>query len=320
MTDRTGDILSLLRTPSVDFNRQSEKYWGCSFEKSGENTFNVIAASRYYIVKINNIECSPRERYFDFFDNTWKSSNEHPYSFKELCDVVEKLRTRGDGAVVVSINNMVNWLGQFPKKILESSRIITSPGLLNEDQIVLKFYDEDGKKRSTIDKIGTFEVIDESDIPPQFIKPGQTYKCKVVSIEDKIKVVALEPFGKARFGIKFSKRAFDPQDMESYNRLEKLVTPDSLEYGVNPANVMFATNAIESPQQDWFVKPTHLNTQMFYCLLKCLLLGTSKLAHIQFVDNPNAPIYMHTTTDKPNGCWVEAVMATKNPFFGLQRC
>lgn len=317
-TDRTGEILTLLRNPQVDFNRQSEKYWGCIFIPQEDGRFTVIAPSAYYAAIIRNVVASPKEQFFSFFDNCWQKDSSFPLSAEKILGAEESERKKRTGACFLHPATVINWLGQFEKPILQKSRIIVSPGELGKRDIALAFHQEGADKVSYIKNVGKFVVSKDSAIPQEFIKPGQTYKCQVLQKEgDDIIVNVLEVYGRVRFGLKFSPNCFDPADMQHHIRLEGLVSKDTAKFGIFPHNSIIATNAIESQIKNWFPIPTHIDASMFATLTRLFVLQNSSLIGIEFGDNPNSPIIMRSVTG-PNELNISIVLATLNPDFGMQ--
>ena len=327
-TDKTGEVLQLLRSPCVDFNRQSEKYWGCLFLPQQNGKTTILAASQYYIMMAENIECSPKGIYFDFFDNCWKDENPLPYSPEELIKCVEMNFVPpkdGDGkvipfgSIIFPVNNLVNWLGEFPKPVIDKSRLIIASTEREKEEVVLKFHQGEHGRQSIMPNIGTFIIDKNSLIPEELIKVGQTYKCTLVGKDnDKILVNVLEPYGRVNIGIKFSFKAFDPKYMKDWNALKNLCGEESARAGIFPHNQIIATNAIESEFENWLPIPTHLNTGMIYAAAKFMLLSPNKLMRFQVSNVPNSHVPMESLPLGPNEPRIRIIQTSMNQSYGMQ--
>lgn len=316
--DRTGEILTFLRSPQVDFNRQSEKYWGLVFVPQENGKFTVIAPSAYYAVIIRNVDAQPREKYFSFFSNSWEKDSGFPISEERILDCEKKEMERRTGAIFLHPATVINWLGQFEKPVLQKSRIIVSPGVLEKEDICLSFHQTSNGKESTIKNVADFIVDRNSTIPEEFIRVGNTYKCRLTGKQDgKVTVNVLEPYGRVRLGLKFSARCFDPKDMQEHIRLHGLINSDTAKFGIFPHNSIIATNAIESNIKNWAPIPTHIDASMFASITRLFAMQKSSLMSIMFGDNPNVPIIMRSVAG-PEELNISVTLATLNPEYGMQ--
>lgn len=335
VTDKTGEVLQLLRSPCVDFNRQYEKYWGCLFlpQKNGKTT--VLAASQYYVMMAENIECDPKGLYFDFYDNCWKKESSLPYSPEELIKLVEinsiPLADKDGqvipfGDIIFATNNLVNWLGEFAKPVIDKSRLIISSTLLSREnkEIKLTFISENGKLCARVKDI-VFAIDDESLIPEALVTVSQSYKCvicekggKPKTADGKILVNVLEPYGRVNIGIKFSLKGFDPKYMDDWNALHNLCGEESSRAGIFPHNQIRSTNAISSEFENWLPIPTHLNTGMVYAAAKFLLLSPNKLMRFRITNKPNSNVLMESFPSGDDEPRIRIVQTTLNQSYGMQ--
>lgn len=332
VVDKTGEVLNLLRSPCVDFNRQSEKFWGCLFVPQPNGKFSVMAASQYYCFIAENIDCQPKGVWFDFYDNVWKNESQYPeaaspealrklmaseISMERFAD--KKPEEKAYGNIIFARDNLINWLSEFDKTVIDRSRLIVAATQLKEDEVALRFAQSNEGKVAQVNVSSKIYVDEDSVIPEALIKPAQSYKCKVTGEKNgKIFVNVLEPYGRVSIGIKFSLKAFDPQYMEDWNNLRMLIGEESARAGIFPHNQIISTNAVESPYENWLPIPTHLNTGMVLAGAKLMLLSPNKLCSMRIMNVPNTNVYMETLDSGPDTPKVRIIHTTLNQAFGMQ--
>jgi hypothetical protein len=303
-------ILGALMRPAVQYNSAANlNYYGVLFfENPDTKAICAAAASSQFAVIIEGISEQPKGEFFSFVQNEW-TKNQYSLTPERIYKTLQDIVSHSSGKFIVPIPNFINHLNKLTDTEKKSARVIMSPDLLEEGEILMKFENDNGQlvfRHKLLPKpclIGT-----ESIIPNNVVKPNMVYKAIITNeTSDSFIVNVVSPYSKIKIGLHYSPEGFAPSDIDSINKMRNMAEGWILR--INEIN----------PAQNFNMAPIHLRCTSLYDLVKCMALSSSPFMEIYASVDSNAPILMKNIKNDPKDLDITIMQATLNPFYGPQR-
>lgn len=301
-------IFDLLKKASVDYNYTNEAYWGVLHDEQF-----LYVPSPYFFIRINVsnhpdilkiLSTRPNDKpFFSFLKNEWV-----PYPFiiplQTMLSIFQHLNFVGK--VFYPYAKLMNAITQLTDSERQKTRLILNNQLhqleKNED-LIIKFDTDLTFKHPLLNKICV--IADNSNIPKHMIVPGRLYRAKIIGETDAYYLLnVLELFG-LKLGINYSPAGFIPDNLEVIESLKHL-----------PPDKIITTTKVEILNPNVRIANVHLDCTMVFDILRVFALFNSINDIAFFISSdPNHPVLIQSIND----IIIEALIATLNPFYGIQR-
>ncbi|MEG0728256.1 MAG: hypothetical protein RR420_01400 [Anaerovoracaceae bacterium] len=286
-------IFDFLMKPATTRNALSHNAWGVAVD--GDTLYCV---SGFSFIKIENIGSVaglesykelPKGAFYSYMKEGFVEYG-YPMTIKEIEDTLASLSFRGNTEFPTI--NMANIISTLSQEEVERSRTVITPSVTRENSAGMIFEKtEEGYiyRVPGVDK--PFRASEESYMPLELIKPGNTYTCHVMGQDNSYyHVDVIEPYGKVRLGINCSD---SPISYERVQELNGLI-------GI-PANRMLCSNVLETSltqaEAPLGMHPTHIDTGLLVEALTPVIFSNSESFEVHFGENELHPVMIQNSPD-----------------------
>lgn len=221
-------------------------------------------------------------------------------------DVISKLETNSSASF--NINALLNVMNNVNPEIWNKCRLVFAQGFRREGTAPIKFSNDNGRASFSIKGVNKPCVIVGGDncIPPEYVKPNETYECALEQTDSEILIRALKKFGLVKFGVHISENYFDPEILPRLNNFETV-----------PDDLVSTTNKAILPK-DRPMSPFHLALPLFYDILIMMRSMACEDINIHFPEDSNTKPCVVEAINK-DGLKIRSVISPLNQTYGIQR-
>lgn len=303
ITNQGPQILDFLLRPAVEYNPPANSYWGVAFRDDKA----YVVSGTFCIVVEGLRDIKPEGEFFSFFENKYTRI---PWriSLDDVINRVTSFHQEFIGKVAFPITNFINRLGDLPQDKIKKSRVVFAQTFREEGDYFLKF--NHNGKRLEFRAPGMSKPVwvdSQSFIPEAFVRPDVPYRCKLTDTPEAIYANVIEPYGKVRMGVVYSRAGFDPRNLEAVHRMTGI-----------PQDMILCTNTVE-PAENFFMPPIHIDATMLYDLSKVFLTTNSKFMEMHFGKTPQNFVMFRNIKERPEDLQVTIYVAPLDISYGIQR-